>query len=89
MTTRKVKYSQPAPPGERFAPDAFASQIGKTVPLTLEGSPAERDCKVLGAEVSEDGTSVEMTFEVDADAFPPSVYAANSFSFADDTDVTD
>jgi hypothetical protein len=61
----KVKFVQPAPPGEMFAPDVFASQIGKTVPLTLEGDPAERDCVVVGAAVSEDGTSVELTLEVD------------------------
>ena len=81
--TRKVKYTQPAPSGEVFAPDAFASQVGKTIPLTLEGSPAERDCKLVAAEVSDDGTSVEFTLEVDDDAFPQSVYSVNGLSIAD------
>jgi len=81
--TRKVKYVQPAPSGGTFAPDAFAHQIGRTLPLTLEGSSAERDCVLVAAQVSGDGQSVEFTLEVDDDAFPSSAYQANGFGFAE------
>jgi hypothetical protein len=77
-----IKYVQPAAPGEMFAPDAFASQIGKTLPLSLEGDPTERDCKLVGATVSEDGTSVELTLEVD-DLPAPQTLAANGISLAE------
>lgn len=82
--TQRMRYTRPAPSGQIFAPDSFASQVGKTVPLTLEGSPLERDCRVVEAVVSESGTSVELTVDVDADIFPPEVFSANGFRVVED-----
>lgn len=42
---QRIQVKQPAEPGAHFAPDAFNSQIGKTVAMNLE----------LSAEVGENG----------------------------------
>lgn len=81
--TRRMQYTQPAPPGGVFAADAFEAQIGRTVPLTLGGSSLERDCEIVDAVVSEDGSSVMLTVEVDEDAFPSETLAGNGFSIAE------
>lgn len=55
-----------ASPGERYAQDAFGTSIGKRVPLTVLGASAG-EVTILSAQVSADGTSVELTFLSDDD----------------------
>lgn len=61
-----------AGPGERFAPDAFASQVGQRVPITvrdqvgLEATLATyREGLVTEARVSADGSEAALTFKVE------------------------
>lgn len=54
--------TQPAPEGARFAPDAFAAQVGTAVPFTVSGQP-HGEATVVAAEVAADGSSVRLTFE--------------------------
>ncbi|WP_030248120.1 hypothetical protein [Streptomyces sp. NRRL S-455] len=68
--SRQVQFSQPADPGSRFAPDVFDSQIGKTVPMNIEGQPIEGGCKIIAVEVAEDGASATFTAEVPDGALP-------------------
>ncbi len=61
----KITLTQRADEHERYAPDAFASQIGKRVPLTIGDPPTSvGDCLVVGAEVTDDGTTVAITYEL-------------------------
>jgi hypothetical protein len=69
--SRQVQFNQPAGPESRFAPDAFDSQIGKTVPMNIEGQPIEGGCKILAVEVADDGTSATFTAEVPDGTLPP------------------
>lgn len=62
--TQHVSSSVPAGPGERFAHGAFDSQVGRTVPLRIEGSSDAAEATVLAAEVSDDGTAVTLTLDV-------------------------
>lgn len=78
--TQRIEVEQPAEPGATFAPDAFAGQIGKTVPLTIEGRAADGGCKVVGAQVADDGSSVSLTLEVADDALPQPTITPGSFS---------
>lgn len=64
-----VKAVQQAPEHHAFAPGAFDSQIGETFPLTVEGRQID-NCKVVAAEVAEDGASVTLTLEVPDGLFP-------------------
>lgn len=75
----RIQVEQPASDGSTFAPDAFASQIGKTVRLNIEGAPAS-ECKVVAAEVAEDGASVVLTLEVPDDVMPAVSLPADGFS---------
>ncbi len=61
--TMKVTTEQYAGPHTTFAPDAFDSQIGRTVPLTLDGETIDT-ATLTEAQVSEDGAYVEFTFDV-------------------------
>ncbi len=47
----------------RFAPDAFAEQVGKSVPLTIDGQQCTT-ALVVAAEVAGDGSRVLLTYEV-------------------------
>jgi hypothetical protein len=47
----------------RFAPEAFTAQLWKVVPLKFNGE-AIGSARVIAAEVSEDGYSVEFTYEI-------------------------
>jgi hypothetical protein len=58
-----VQTIQRAPEHQQFAPGCFDSQIGKTVPLKYEGRQID-NCKIVGAEVSGDGTEVALTVEL-------------------------
>lgn len=68
--TQQVNISEPAAPGERFAPDAFDTQVGRTVPFRIEGSPDVAEATLLAAEVSDDGTSVTLTLDVPDGTIP-------------------
>ncbi|MFJ3826227.1 hypothetical protein [Streptomyces nodosus] len=58
----KMTVEQPAGDGERFAPDAFDSQVGQEVPVkTPDGTKTGR---VTGARVAADGQSVEIELDV-------------------------
>jgi hypothetical protein len=60
-----MTFTYPASPGERFDSTAFDSQIGKTIRVNMPDGSA-REGVVRGAVVSPDGTSVELTIEVDS-----------------------
>jgi hypothetical protein len=64
VSTTKLTFRQRAEPGTRFAPDAFESQLGKEIPLLIN-SHQNGVAHLLAAKVSEDGTEVELTIEVD------------------------
>jgi hypothetical protein len=67
--TQRPRATEPEIPGERFAHDAFDSQVGRTVPFRIEGADAT-EATVVGAKVSDDGTSVTLTLEVPDDVLP-------------------
>lgn len=67
--TQRVDINQSAPSNVRFAPDVFDSQVGRTVPLRIEGS-ADAEAVVVDAKVAEDGTSVTLTLEVPDGTLP-------------------
>ena len=52
---------------ERFAPHAFDSLAGQTVPWTYEGGRIG-EATVVGVVVSDDGLRAEWTVDVEADA---------------------
>jgi len=62
-----------AEPGERFARTAWDNQIGKTVPFNIGERRIRYRCILIAAEVSEDGSSVQLTIETDdvTPAFDP------------------
>ena len=78
--TNRVSSSQSAGPGERFAHNAFDSQVGRTVPLRVEGSPDTTQATLIGADVSDDGTSVTFTFDVPDGVIPPPTLESLSLS---------
>jgi hypothetical protein len=53
-----------AGPNERFAPQSWDSQVGKTVPVLIGDRTVPGT--LIGAKVIDDGLSVELTLEVDA-----------------------
>ena len=61
----KIKTYQPAAPGEVFALDAFDSQIGRIVPVTVEGRPSPMRATVVAVEVKADGSGVQFTLDVE------------------------
>lgn len=68
--TQRLSISQPAAPNERFAANAFDSQVGSTVPLRIEGSSEAAQATVVAAEVSDDGGAVTLTLEVPDGVIP-------------------
>ncbi len=74
----KLTFRQTAAAGERFTPDAWAGNIGKSIEIahTNGSTPAT----LVDAKVSDDGTSVELTLEVterstaDSTEFNPSTW---------------
>lgn len=50
-------------PDERCAPTAFASQVGRTVPVNLPGGDTLSGI-ITAARVEDDGRSVALTVEV-------------------------
>lgn len=78
--TQHLSIQQPAAPGERFAHDAFDSQVGRTVPLHIEGSPDAAEATVVAAEVSDDGTAVKLTLDVPDGLIPQPTLGSFSLS---------
>jgi hypothetical protein len=68
--TENERGTESETPGERFAHDAFDSQVGRTVPLRVEGSTDAVQATVTDAEVSDDGTMVTLTLDVPDGALP-------------------
>jgi hypothetical protein len=62
--TMRVELRQNAGEHERFASDAFASQISKDVPIKLNDERIGT-ARVLGARVIDDGRTVLLSYEVD------------------------
>jgi hypothetical protein len=62
----RFQFVQRAEQHERFAPGCFDSQIGKFVPVNVEGAPHGRG-RLVAAEIADDGQSVELT----VDTMPP------------------
>lgn len=60
----KIRHKEP---GARFTAGAAANQIGRTVPVDIEGHEGA-DGLVVGAEVLDDGEALELTVEVSGDA---------------------
>lgn len=73
-----IKILQRAEDGERFAPDAFASQVGKRLPVNV-GS-AQKTGTVVAVEVVEDGTAFELYVEL-ADTVEPVTFDLPPMSF--------
>ncbi len=73
-----IELRQPAREGSLFAGDAFASQVGKQVPVTVDGV-AGGEGTVRSVRVVEDGTAALLTVEVD-DRCVPFVREARSGS---------
>lgn len=67
--TYRISHTEPAPPGSRFAADAFAGQIGKRLPFDGRRVGA---CTVLAATIAPGGRSVELTLEVPDNSIPRS-----------------
>lgn len=80
--TQRLSISEPAAPGEQFAHNAFDSQVGRTVPLRIEGAPDAAEATVVAAEVSDDGTAVTLTLDVPDGLIPPAT--PGSFSLAEE-----
>lgn len=59
----RITVREHAEQNTRFAPGCFSSQVGKTMPLNVEGIPAGR-ATLVTAKVSDDGSSVELTLEI-------------------------
>lgn len=78
--SQRIEVEQPAEPGTTFALDAFDSQIGRTVPMNIAGRAVDGGCKVVAAEVADDGRSVSLTLEVPDGALPQPV-TRGAFSF--------
>lgn len=81
----RIRFTMQAPDGERFAPTAFDSQIGKVVPVL--GDAGVSRGTLLEAEVAADGASAELTVEGDL-RVPEQPGTDLSFSLRDEP-VTD
>lgn len=53
-----------APDFELFAPGAFDRNIGKIVPMLLAGHIKPGRCRVVAAEIVDDGHAALITYEV-------------------------
>jgi len=59
----RISIRQRAGEHERFGPSAFDSQLGQKVPLTV-GDQFDGIATLVAADVSTDGSEVEVAFEV-------------------------
>lgn len=64
MSTQIQTY-RPAGPGEIFTPNAFKSEIGRRIPMTVEGRASNMVATVIGADVAEDGSGVLFKMEIE------------------------
>lgn len=55
---------QQAPGDDRFAPDCFAGELGRRVPVRVRGE-AVGDGVLVDAVVAPDGRSVEFTLDIE------------------------
>jgi hypothetical protein len=55
-----IKFVQPAPDGEPFAPSAFHSQLGRQIPITIEGHEGHETAMLVSVAVADDGSSAEL-----------------------------
>jgi hypothetical protein len=60
----RVEFRHNAGEHERFAPEAFARQIGKEIPIKLNDERIAT-ARIMGAEVIDDGRAVLLSCEVD------------------------
>jgi hypothetical protein len=71
----QIRITQPAPPGFRFAPDAFADQVGGRVALIINGATltvSQGEAELLSAEVTENGGRLTLLVELaDQRLMPP------------------
>jgi hypothetical protein len=83
----RISFWHSAEEHERFALNAWDSQIGKQVPLKGPGREDLGLCMLVAAKVAEDGTGVTLTIETPESAgpvfSPPSETGGMAFSFAD------
>jgi len=75
----QIVMTQFAVEGDRFAADAFETQIDKQMPFKINGE-IHGTCTLLGAFVADDGSFATLTFEV-PDIFEPQPL---SVSFAEE-----
>lgn len=68
------RVRQHAGPGTRFGPDAFASMIGNTVPVTLP-SDLTAGATLKAVSVADDGAYAELVLEVPDGTLPPAALA--------------
>lgn len=61
----RITMSIPAGEGQRFASDAWDRSVGQRVPLRVGDSLVA--ATIVAAEVSQDGRSVELTYDVEDD----------------------
>ena len=66
-----MRYSAwiPADPAERFGPTAFHGQVGKATRLDFYGTEIGW-ATVVDAKVADDGSGVELTFDVELEEQP-------------------
>lgn len=64
----RIKITQHAEPGTKFAPNSWDGNINKKIKVTMPGG-VEGTGTVVRAEVSKDGSSVELTIEMDLAGF--------------------
>lgn len=58
-----IEMSQPAPDGDRYAPEAFAASVGREVTVSApDGTPAT--ARLVSATVADDGRSVRLVLDV-------------------------
>lgn len=73
----RISVRQRAGEGERYAAGTFDSQIGKQVPLTVEGQVADR-ATLVSAVVAEDGSEASLTYDIPDGTLPVAVVRAGA-----------
>jgi hypothetical protein len=86
VTTIQVR--QAADENERYVPGCFDSSVGKHIPFKLGDHPVPgATCKLIAAEVADDGSEVLLTLEVESQVLTDAIEVEQhaSFGFADET----
>lgn len=63
-----IEVQHAAAPGEVFAPDAFAEDVGQRIPFKVGDHEIDGGCEVLAVAVAADGRSVTLTLDLPAEA---------------------